>query len=124
MECDEGLKVDSQNVTNDGDLSDDEELAYEDYYRRLHLRPPNLSTLGPKIAEFLERLVQENEHCVSQPTVFDIKQAPSCPLRKYVQRIVDYSLNSPESWIVSLVLIERFLENSPGVCVNKYNIHK
>lgn len=124
MDNEESLKGDSQNVTNDGDMSEEDEAGYIEYYKKLQIDPPNVKELGMKIANFLERLVVENQDCESKETIFDIKQVANLKLKDYVKRIIDYSLNSVESWILSLVLLERFTEGSPGVYLNRHNIFK
>ena len=100
------------------------DLPYVEQYRLLGTTPPEVKLLGSKIAGFLENLVTENEGIVSCETLFDMKAQPKISLEKYVQRISDFSRNSAESWIIALVLLQRYSENKPAMVVHRLNLYK
>ena len=102
----------------------EEDIDYKDYYARLNLNLPQSRSLGLKIANFLEKLIELNSECKSEETLFDMKQLPKITLDKFLQRIIDYSHNSPESWILALILIERYTSSKGGVFIHRLNIYK
>lgn len=107
-----------------GQIEEEEDLEYLQYYGRLRIEPPLTRDIGLRIAAVLENLVKVNEHCPSAETLFDMKQAPKISLRDYIRRIIDYAHNSPESWVVALILVERYVGTKEGVHVHQLNIYK
>jgi hypothetical protein len=85
---------------------------------------PEARQVALKLASFLERLVEENNNIPCQPTMFDLTKNANISISDFMKRIVDYSYNSPESYVVSLILLEKYVANKENVLVNRFNIHK
>lgn len=113
-------------IPNPRDPEEDcnESLSYEEFYIRLNINPPEVKTLGKKVASFLEGIIEENENTQSEVSPFDIQKVPKISLAGYVQRIVDYGMNSAESWIIALCLIERYVELRETICIHRLNVNK
>lgn len=107
-----------------GEIREEEDLDYESYYERLQIPQPNTRNLALRISGVLENLVRVNIDCPSAETLFDMKQPPKIGLRDYIRRIIDYAHNSPESWVLALILVERYVGTKEGVHVHQLNIYK
>jgi hypothetical protein len=99
-------------------------LPYALQYKQLGTPVPDVKDLGLKIANFLENLVQVNEGIPSCETIFDMKAQPKISLEKYIQRMIDYSQNSAESWVLALVLLQRYIDKKRDMVVHRLNLYK
>lgn len=115
---------DRETTSQTADMDEDEDFTYQEYYGYLNLKIPTTKEIGPRIGVVLERLIEVNEHCKSDPTLFDMAQPPKITLENYIKRIVDYANNSPESWVIALVVIERYVGNKENVHIHRLNIYK
>lgn len=115
---------DRETTSQSADMDEEGEFTYQEYYSYLNLKVPTSKEIGARIAVVLERLIEVNEHCKSEETLFDMKQAPKIGLDKYLERIVEYAHNSPESWVLALIVIERYIGSKENVHIHRLNIYK
>jgi hypothetical protein len=115
---------DRETTSQSADMDEEGEFTYQEYYSYLNLKVPTSKEIGARIAVVLERLIEVNENCKSEETLFDMKQAPKIGLDKYLERIVEYAHNSPESWVLALIVIERYIGSKENVHIHRLNIYK
>jgi Cyclin len=94
------------NSWNDGKCSSIQ--AYYKYYESLGMKVPKKDTIVEKISEILIAITTSNEENTCQKTLFEAATKPKIGIQAYVDRINKYSLCSTESYIYSLIYIDRY----------------
>ena len=113
-----------EGLEREATMDEDEELDYSSYYARLDIAQPSVRNLCQSTAEFLENLIAANADHESAETLFDMANPPRINLPDFLKRVEDYSLNSPESWILALIIIEKYIGQKAGVVIHRQNIYK
>lgn len=111
-------KVDWENYENMG-----KETYNECYKTLIGVELPTLDTIVEKIAGVLEVLVERNKDSFCEDMKFTTNPVPSISIRNYLKRIKRYSHCSIETYIYSLIYIDRLIWNGTR-CVKNNNVHK
>lgn len=117
-------KEEEENVTS---LSEEEEnYTYNSYYiKKLQLKDlPTEEVIVQKIARVLEMMTKQNESKECPQTVFVAKTLPKMSIESYLKRIFTYSYSCPESYVFSMIFIDRFNLCNKKNIITKSNVHK
>jgi len=109
-----------------GDIPSTEEIEeYQQVYRNLGFPelPPLIYVVGT-IGKILEIMVERNKGEYSETTIFSAQKMPSISIVNYLERAFKYSECSMETYIFSLIYIDRFIDNCQNVILNELNVHK
>ena len=83
--------------------------------------------LVPVLAKVLHELCKRNDHIVVDPahvTKFHALRAPAISIEDYLQRISKYSGCSEECFILSLIYIDRLINDNKNLIVNSFCVHR
>ena len=83
--------------------------------------------LVPVLAKVLHELCKRNDHISVDPahvTKFHALRAPAISIEDYLQRISKYSGCSEECFILSLIYIDRLINDNKNLIVNSFCVHR
>ena len=77
------------------------------------------------VSTIIESILVETDGLSGQTnTAFHGKDRPVISLRDYLLRIIKHCDCSSECIVLTLIYIDRLIENSKGFCINSLNIHR
>mmetsp|Transcript_165534 Transcript_165534/g.293157 ORF Transcript_165534/g.293157 Transcript_165534/m.293157 type:complete len:274 (+) Transcript_165534:65-886(+) len=76
------------------------------------------------LAAVLERSACAGDFADAAPTRFDATQAPKISLKEYAARIAKYAGVTEECFVLSLVYIDRLVQQNPGFVITNLNAHR
>lgn len=85
------------------------------------------SKLVPVLARVLAELCKRNDHIAVDPshvTKFHALRAPAISIEDYLQRISKYSGCSEECFILSLIYVDRLINQNQNLIVNSLCVHR
>lgn len=97
---------------------------YYHYYKSLGIAVPDKSSIVERIAEILTSIVESNQDKECETNVFCAKSVPKITIAGYMDRIKTYSECSVETYIISLIYIDRYNHCKLNSCLNPQNCHK
>jgi len=83
--------------------------------------------LVPVLARVLAELCKRNDHIAVDPshvTKFHALRAPAISIEDYLQRISKYSGCSEECFILSLIYVDRLINQNQNLIVNSLCVHR
>ncbi len=99
--------------------------SYRSAYRSARVRNmPTLEQLIAPLAQNFATMIESNfnkEACLSP---FNSKRAPSISVRDYLARLARFSRCSPESFLIAVIYIDRYIQERPDEIINSLNFHK
>ena len=97
--------------------------AYNQSYKLIGVEKPTIDAIVEKISEILEMLVERNKDAFCEDMKFTMSRVPSISIRAYLERIKTYSICSVETYIYSLIYIDRLNWNERRN-LKQNNVHK
>jgi len=106
-------------------ISNNRHQTYRQIYTSMNLSHlPSLEQLSLALARIFGEIVSANAPRETVASMFDAKRVPLISLCDYFGRFAKYSRASFESFIVALILIDRFIENQSGLFISAVNCHR
>lgn len=97
---------------------------YYHYYKTLGIAVPDKSSVVERISEILTNIVNSNVDKECEKNLFCAETIPKISIAAYLDRIRLYSLCSVETYIVSLIFIDRYNHCNKNSCLAPKNSHK
>jgi hypothetical protein len=97
---------------------------YYHYYKSQGIAVPDKSSVVERIAESLTIIVNSNLDKECQKSIFCAETIPKISIAAYLDRIKTYSICSAESYIISLIYIDRYNHCNTNSCLAPLNAHK
>ena len=104
-----------------------EKLSYSETYSLLSLPVPTATQIAALIASLLDQIVARNmtdSLIASSHSTFHSKTVPGISIAKYLQRLAGYSRCSPETFVMALIYVDRFISNQQSQSLGERNVHK
>lgn len=104
-----------------------ETLSYSETYSLLSLPVPTAAHIATLIASLLDQIVARNTTdnlSQSDNSTFHSKTIPGISIAKYLQRLAGYSRCSPETFIMALIYVDRFISSQHAQTLGPRNVHK
>ena len=99
-------------------------LPYPQAYRSLNMPAPSLDQIATSLSQVLLKMVTCNQNNTAVESLFHSKKVPGISIEGYLRRQATYSRCSPETFLLALIYIDRYLENNPEQSLGARNVHK
>ena len=114
-----------QKLTSPIILENNHGLSCQKLYQQMNLNyMPTVEQMALKIGKIFGEMIESNAHKSHEASVFDSKKKPSISVIDYFSRFAKYSRCSLESFIIAMILIDRYIDRNGKLIIHSNNSHR
>ena len=120
------MEIETLGITNRKEIVFQSDfIKYHEAYTMNRFQVYEANNFVDVISTIIEGILVESDGLSNQAnTAFHGKARPFISLKDYLQRIIKHCDCSSECIVLTLIYIDRLIENSNGFCINSLNIHR